>query len=200
MNHDDRETIIRILSNAFDQNPRIRTMVKSKNSAHHIRTMTEYALQLIEKFDGVYFSEDRTTVLLYYRKSQYRLGLPDKLRYLRMVLRTVRPSQFLPTRRRERIIEGLRPDYDDYIYVWVLGSDPDQRGIRGLADIRDHLFGLSEQLQLPILIETTLEKLLKLYRYVGFEVYKQWRDEEAGLDIWLLERGLKPAENQSAQA
>ena len=41
--------------------------------------------------------------------------------------------------------------------------------IRGLADIRDHLFGLSEKLQLPILIETTVEKVLKLYKYVGFE-------------------------------
>lgn len=60
-----------------------------------------------------------------------------------------------------------------------------------MADIRSHLFSLSEKLQLPILIETTLEKLLKLYSYVGFEVYREWMDEEANINVWFLERKLR---------
>jgi hypothetical protein len=73
----------------------------------------------------------------------------------------------------------------------VLGSDPSKTSIFGLADIRDHLFGLSEKLQIPILIETTVEKLLKLYKYVGFEIYHQWYDKKGDINVWFLERGLK---------
>ena len=71
------------------------------------------------------------------------------------------------------------------------GSAPGNKGLRGLADIRDHLFGLSKELQLPILIETTVEKMLTLYRYVGFEQYHQWHDPHDGIDVWYLERKVR---------
>jgi hypothetical protein len=153
--------------------------------------MTEYAYQLVEKFDGIYLSEDKTTVLFYYRESQYRRSLVDYLRYMKMFAQAIRPSQFFPTLKREKYIKSLRPEYKDYIYVWVLASVPENRSLRGLADIRDHLFGMAEDLQLPILIETTVEKVLKLYRYVGFEVYHHWHDESADIHVWFLERKLK---------
>ena len=77
--------------------------------------------------------------------------------------------------------------------MWILGSDPDKTSMRGLADIRDHLYGLSEKLQLPILIETTIEKLLRFYKFVGFEIYQQWHDEEADITVWLLQREFEKA-------
>jgi len=67
----------------------------------------------------------------------------------------------------------------------------DKTSIRGLADIRDHLFSLSDKLNLPILIETTIEKLLKLYKYVGFEIYNTWYDKEVDINVWFLQREVK---------
>ncbi len=192
MNKTDRDIIIYIVSRAFEQNPRAVAMMKKKNPSRSVRLMTEYAYQLVEKFDGIYLSEDKTTVLFYYKKSQYKRGLIDYLRYGKMFMQAIRPSQLFPTLKREKYITSLRPDYEDYIYVWVLGSAPDNKSLKGLADIRDHLFGLSETLQLPILIETTVEKVLKLYRYVGFEEYHKWEDAEAGINVWFLERKLNP--------
>ncbi len=191
MEKSDREIIISIVTNAFEQNPRAQAMMKKKNPTRSVRLMTEYAYQLVEKFDGIYLSEDKTTVLFYYRESQYHRTLVDYLKYGKMFIQAIRPSQLLPTLKREKYIKSLRPEIEDYIYVWVLGSLPDKTSIRGLADIRDHLFGLSEKLQLPILIETTVEKVLKLYKYVGFKEYHNWYDPEAGINVWFLERGLK---------
>lgn len=188
MNQADRKIIISIVSRAFEQNPRATAMMKKKNPARSIRLMTEYAYQLVEKFDGIYLSKDKTTVLFYYKKSQYKRGFIDYIRYGKMFLQAIRPSQLFPTLKREKYIASLRPGYEDYIYVWVLGSVPNNRSLEGLADIRDHLFGLSQKLQLPILIETTVEKVRKLYHYVGFEEYHKWEDAEAGIDVWFLER------------
>ena len=193
MNQADRDIVISIVTRAFEENPRAQAMMKQANPTRSVRIMTEYAYQLVEKFDGIYLSEDKTTVLFYYRESQYRRKLLDYLRYGWMFARAIRPSQFFPTLKREKYIKSLRPKYEDYIYVWVLASVPGNRSLRGLADIRDHLFGMAEDLQLPILIETTVEKVLKLYRYVGFEVYHQWHDETAGINVWFLERKLKSA-------
>jgi len=192
MNPTDREIIISIVSNAFEQNPRAMAMVKKKDPSRSVRLMTEYAYQLVEKFDGIYLSKDKTTVLFYYLESQYKRTFIDYLKYGKMFMKAIRPSQLMPTLKREKYIKSLRPAYKDFIYVWVLGSDPNKTSIRGLADIRDHLFGLSDKLQLPILIETTVEKVLKLYRYVGFEEYHKWEDSEAGINVWFLERKLNP--------
>ena len=192
MNQADRDTVISIVSSAFEQNPRAMAMMKKKDPARSVRLMTEYAYQLVEKFDGIYLSEDKTTVLFYYLESQYKRTFSDYMKYGRMFMKAIRPSQLLPTLKREKYIKSLRRPYDDYIYVWVLGSKPDSTSVRGLVDIRDHLFGLSVKLQLPILIETTVEKLLKLYRYVGFEDYHKWEDDEAEINVWFLERKLNP--------
>jgi len=188
MNQTDREIIISIVSRAFEQNPRAVAMMKKKNPARSVRLMTEYAYQLVEKFDGIYLSKDKTTVLFYYKKSQYKRGFIDYIRYGKMFMQAIRFSQLFPTLKREKHIASLRPGYEDYIYVWVLGSVPNNRSLNGLADIRDHLFGLSQKLQLPILIETTVEKVRKLYHYVGFEEYHKWEDNEAGINVWFLER------------
>ena len=191
MEKSDRDIIISIVTNAFEENPRVQAMIKRKNPTRGVRLMTEYAYNLVEKFDGIYLSKDKTTILFYYRNSQYRRGLVDYLKYGKMFLKAIKPSQLFPTLKREKYIKSLRRDYEDYIYVWILGSDPETTSIRGLVDIRDHLFGLSKKLNLPILIETTIEKVLKLYEYVGFDIYHNWFDEEAGINVWFLERSLK---------
>lgn len=191
MEKSDRDIIISIVTNAFEENPRVQAMIKRKNPTRGVRLMTEYAYDLVEKFDGIYLSKDKTTILFYYRNSQYRRGLVDYLKYGKMFLKAIKPSQLFPTLKREKYIKSLRRDYEDYIYVWILGSDPETTSIRGLVDIRDHLFGLSKKLNLPILIETTIEKVLKLYEYVGFDIYHNWFDEEAGINVWFLERSLK---------
>lgn len=191
MEKSDRDIIISIVTNAFEQNPRAQAMMKKKNPARSVRLMTEYAYQLVEKFDGIYLSEDKTTVLFYYRNSQYRRTFVDYLKYGIMFIQAIKPSQLFPTMKREKYIKSLRPRVKDYIYVWILGSNPDKTSIQGLVDVRNHLFGLSEKLQLPILIETTVEKVLKLYKYVGFNEYHKWYDQEAGINVWFLERGLK---------
>ena len=193
MSKSDRDIIISIVTRAFEENPRAQAMMKQGNPARSVRLMTEYAYQLVEKFDGIYLSEDKTTVLFYYLASQYHRSFRDYLEYGKMFLRAIRPSQLIRTLRREKYIKSLRPPHKDYIYVWALASTPDNTSIRGLADIRDHLFGLSDRLKLPILIETTVEKVLKLYRYVGFEVYHTWEDTDADLNVWFLERKLKRA-------
>jgi hypothetical protein len=190
MEKSDRELIIEMVTEAFEQNPRAMAMIKKKNPVRSIRLMAEYAYELVKKFDGIYLSEDKSTVLFYYTKKEYHRTFVDYLKYGQMFMKAIRPSQLLPTLKREKYIASHRPDYDDFIYVWILASDQSKTSIRGLADINKHLYELSERLQLPILIETTIEKLLRLYKYVGFEPYNKWHDDEADISVWFLQREL----------
>ena len=190
MEKSDRDIIISIVSKAFEENPRIQAMMKNRDPTRSVRLMTEYAYDLVEKYNGIYLSADKTIVLFYYKNSDYCKGAIDYFKYGKLFMKAIRPSQLFPTLRREKYIKSIRPDYEDYIYVWILGSVQDKTSIRGLADIRNHLFGLSDKLNIPILIETTIEKLLKLYKYVGFEIYHTWYDGEADINVWFLQRDV----------
>lgn len=189
MDTNDKEIISRIVSKAFSESPRFRAIMKKGKPEKRLRVMADYAYDLVNKFNGVYLSKDKSTVIFYYRKKQYRRNFYDFIKYIRMFLICIRPEKAFSTMKREKYVKSLRPDIPDYIYVWVLGSDPDKPGLRGLADIRDRLFSESEKYDLPILIETTVEKVLKLYRYVGFEVYRQIHDESIDMPVWFLKRG-----------
>ncbi len=191
MENPDKELIISMVTAAFEQNPRAMAMIKKKDPKRSVRLMTEYAYHIVDKMDGIYLSADKSTVLFYYLKSRYKRTLNDYVKYGLMFMKAIRLSQLFPSLKREKYIASLRKPHADYIYVWVLGSDQSRTSIRGLADINEHLHKLSEDLQLPILIETTIERILRLYHYVGFEDYHKWHDQETGINVWFLERPLK---------
>lgn len=165
--------------------------MKKKDPRRSVRIMAEYAYDLVSGFKGIYLSADKTTVIFYYRISEFKRGFTGSLKYARMFLRAIRFSQLFPTLRREKTIKNMRADFDDYLYVWLLGSVQDKTSIRGLVDINNHLIDRSKEYNIPILIETTIESILKLYNYVGFETYNEWYDEEADLNVWFLKRELK---------
>ena len=194
MSQTDKEIILNIIARAFAESPRFQAIMKRGKPEKRIRVMAAYAYEMVEKFNGVFLSRDKSTVIFYYRKSQYRRSFIDYLKYFRMFLICIRPEKAISTMRREKYVESLRPDIPDYVYVWILGSDPDRTSMHGLADIRDHLFGVSKQYGIPIIIETTVEKVLKLYRYVGFEVYNQMFDETIQMPLWFLKKGEIPPE------
>lgn len=186
----DKEIIIDIISQAFIENPRTQAMMKKKDPDRSVRIMAEYAYDLVSGFNGIYLSADKTTVIFFYRMSDFKRGFAGTLKYARMFLRAIRPSQLMPTVKREKYIKNRRFPYDDYIYVWLLGSVQSKTSIRGLVDINNHLIDRSKEYGLPILIETTIEKILKLYNYVGFVNYDMWHDEDADIKVWFLKREL----------
>jgi hypothetical protein len=190
---DQKELVVEMLSKAFLDNPRVLRTVKKGDTEKKLRIMTEYAYDLVNKENGVFLSSDKSTAMLYYRKSEHKMDLNDHWRYLRMFMLCIKPTKALAIQKREKFIESLRPQGIDYFYVWLLGNNPQIKGLKGLAEIRNILDDKSIAYNLPILIETTVERNLKLYQYVGFEIYHHWYDAKEDLNVWFLLRDVKVA-------
>jgi len=191
MNKTDKQIILDILAGAFRESDRLRPILRKGKTEKRLKIMAAYAYDLSAKFDGIFLSADKTTAIIYWQKSKYKRSLADHLKYAVMFLRTIKLHKLFETARREKFVENRRPGLDDYIYVWLLGKDPESSGVMGLADIRDHLNELTAGLGIPILIETTVEKLLKLYRFVGFYVYDEFFDETIGMTVYFLRKDPK---------
>jgi hypothetical protein len=197
---DKRNLVVDMLSKAFLDNPRVLRTVKRGNTEKKLRIMTEYAYDLIDKYDGVFLSSDNSISMIYYRKSEQKMTIYDYWRYLRMFMLCIKPTKAPSIQKREKYIESQRPKGIDYIYVWLLGNNPEIKGLKGLAEIRNRLDEKSIQCNLPILIETTVERNLKLYQYVGFEIYHHWYDAKEDLNVWFLQRDVKVAKKNMEKA
>ncbi len=189
MEKSDKEILLEIFAGAFYESDRLKAVLRTGKKEKRIKLMSAYAYDLANKFNGAYLSKDKSTALIYWRTSEFKRSFLDYLKYLRLFLRTIQINKFFETLKREKFIEGHRPKLDDYVYVWILGSDPSITSMRGLADIRDQLFSIAKKHNIPILIETTVEKVLKLYKYVGFEVYDEFFDKTINGPVWFLKKG-----------
>jgi len=187
-NTSDKKILLRIMARAFSESDRLKPILRKGKKEKRLMLMAEYAYDLALKFDGVFLSDDKSTAIVYWQKSYYKRSFLDHVKYAVMFLRTIKLGKLLETAAREKLVKSYRPDLDDYIYVWLLGKDPESKSIQGLADVRDHLNLLSRDLEIPILIETTVEKLLKLYRFVGFESYHQFFDKTIGMPVYYLRK------------
>ena len=184
----EKERIVEIISKSFHDNPRILSTLKKGNTEKKLKIMALYAYNFAKKRNGIFLTSDQSTLLMYYRKSQSKKSLSDILAYLNMFFRCIKFSKAWSTLVRENYIKKQRPDIPEYIYVWILASIPGENGLKPLAEIRDHLFGLSRDTGLLLIIETAMEKVLKLYKYVGFEVYYEWYNSEQNFKLWFLKR------------
>jgi hypothetical protein len=117
-----------------------------------------------------------------------------------MFMLCIKPTKAMSIQRREKYIESLRLQGIDYIYVWLLGNNPQMKSLKGLAEIRNCLDEKSIQYKLPILIETTVERNLKLYQYVGFEIYHHLYDAKEDLNVWFLLGEVKVARKNFEKA
>lgn len=192
MQKTDKQILLDIMAGAFRESDRLRPILRKGKKEKRLKIMAAYAYDLSSKFNGIYLSADKTTAIVYWQQSKYKKSLRDHLKYAVMFLRTIKIHKLFETAKREKYVEGRRPDLEDYIYVWLLGKDPETNSIKGLADIRDHLNELVEELQIPILMETTVEKLLKLYKFVGFEIYDEFFDETIGMTVWFMRKDPVP--------
>jgi hypothetical protein len=196
----ERNIVVQMLSKAFLDNPRVLKTIKEGDKEKKLKIMAEYAYDLVKKSRGVFLSSDNSISMLYYRKSEHRMNLYDFFQYIRMFALCIKPAKAPSIQKRESFIESLRPRNIDYIYVWILGNNPEIKGLKGLAEVRSRLDEKSIEYNLPILIETTVERNLKLYQYVGFEIYHHWYDAKEDLNVWFLKREVEVARKNMEKA
>jgi len=189
------EKILHLLTETFLDNARMRTLIgeNASNFKQKVRTIIEYTYSICKNIDGVFFSSNEKTVMLFYQKSEFKHRLRDYFNYLKIALFCVSPSNLVRAFKRERKITQLREQKDDYLYVWFLAQDKNYSSLDGLREAKHFLMNKVEALQLPILVETTDRRLLIIYKRLGFDIYRHWKDKKTDTDFWFAKKEIAEA-------
>ena len=90
-----------------------------------------------------------------------------------LIIFGIGPLRILRVWRRKKEVQRFHSQYENYIHCSYLAVRKSARGKGAIFELRDALFLFQQEKQLPILIETTIEKNKRVYERIGFRVHEE---------------------------
>lgn len=140
-------------------------------SCRRRRILAHYLIDEAHQNNGVFLDSSKQGIILFY-PSINKKEVSWKVK-LMMIFFAVGPFRLRRVMQRKAQVEKMRSNYPPHIYCSFLGVLPEARGTNAIFELRDILFRKSEELNLPIMVETVIPKNKKIYERIGFTTYSQ---------------------------
>ncbi len=165
-----KQRFVDIIVDAFQQNPAVWDVVKQDAKKDvRLRRLATYSFEFGARRNGNYLTQDRNGIVISYVEDMKR-SIHDHWADLLLILRIAGLSRARYLLRKEAYRASVRPK-EPFYYVWFLGIETGHRGGPTGKELKERIFSEAAQQNLPILLETTIEKNKRAYEYFGFEVY-----------------------------
>lgn len=182
---EDKKEAVQIITNTFDQNPSVNIVIGSSgNRRKKIGRLGNYAFIKAFNRNGAYLSSNRKGAALCFESEAKGTNFAEFWAEFPFAI-SIPPKKVIQTLKRESYIKKHRFE-GKHLYFWFLGVEKD--GGQAVFELKEHLFELSKQKQLPILLETSVERNRSVYERYGFEVYHTWKDSGGGKALWFMMR------------
>jgi hypothetical protein len=120
---------------------------------------------------GWHLSDDVSTIMLVYLSQSPVPWYAILKAEWRLVTRGIGLRRLWKVWRRSRAVVHARISQGPHVHCWFVGTDMKRRNGSGARQLMQRLFALADELQLPVLIETTMEQNEHVYTRFGFATY-----------------------------
>lgn len=181
----ERDKVIDIICSTFDANPGVNWLIKKSGShSKKIHRLASYAFLKSYLREGAFISSNGKGVALCYRFNYRVFSIREILYQLRFALFSINPRRISKVLKRDAIRRSKRPASGNYLYFWFLGVKRDGRG--AVYELRDAIFELATEKNLPIYLETTVDRTKVAYERYGFETFHYWEDPAENIKFWFM--------------
>ncbi len=189
MTNQERKLAIKIITEAFDDNPMISHIIgEGPRRAAKLKALAAYSIDWSIRRNGAYFSSDNTGLALCYQFNHHSNKISDLWAQIRLVHTVIGWQNIKSASIRESYRKQIRPTNEDYLYFWYLGVSKEGVGGNAVRELRDLIFEKSKSLGLPIYMETTLLKNKKVYERYGFETFHEWVVPGTSITMWFMKK------------
>lgn len=180
----EKETIIDILTLAFENNASVNYIVKQDRSRMtRIRKLMRYSFNVCSRYGKVVISEDKNACALVVLKKK-AFSVQSLIWNLQLVLGVVGTGNIGKVLKRESLISKQHPA-DPFYYIWFVGVHPHHKGKGIGSKLLNDLIEDAAAMNLPIYLETSTERNLPWYQGFGFEIF---HDVNLGYKLSFLKR------------
>lgn len=187
MNKSDKNHIIEILTDSFQDNQSTNFVVKQdRKRAKRFRSLIEYSIFYGEKFGHIFLSEDKKSCYIILDTSKKKLTLSSMFWDLRLVLKCIGISRVGKVMKREALIKNHHPK-EGFIHLWYIGVSPAAQGKGQGTKLMQKIIEKAQAQNKKIYLETSTQRNFKFYVSFGFK--EVVRLEQLGYSIRMYSLG-----------
>ena len=177
-----------ILSQTFQENPSVLSVVKKDDKeSQRIAALCKYCIRISIEKQGAFISSCEKGVALAYDSRKKISAWKSLLNYIRLGQYCIGWDRAFTIIRRDIEIHRRRGN-EPHLYFWMLAVEDHTHGVNTIIEMREYVYGLSKQLNLPILAETSTLRTLNMYIRYGFHVYDEWDTGMDGVILYFIRR------------
>lgn len=185
----DRKYVIDIISSTFEDNPgSVWVLRENVNRKKAIRCLARYVFLKAYNRDGAYISSNKMGMALCYKHNKKSVSFLEICYLIRLTILYGSIKRLGEIHYREKYRENMRPGNGEYLYFWFFGVK--KGGEKAGFEIARDILKVSETLQLPIYLETAMERNMKVYSHFGYEMYHYWEEKDKDIRFWFMRREL----------
>ena len=183
--HTDKDLIINILVNSFNDNQSVNYIIKQDNKRHErIKGLMRYSFDVCNLFGDIFLSDDKKGCALLIYPDKKRTTLKSILLDAKFVLTSIGLSNINKAMKREAKIKEVHPDGLLY-YLWFIGVESGNQN-KGIGSrLLNEIISEGQKQNRTICLETSTIKNLPWYKKFGFSIYHEF---DFGYKLFCLKR------------
>lgn len=185
----DRDLVVMVICQSFLNNPHISYILKrDMKYLSRLKTLADYVFDYGLRRKAIYISEDNGGIAIILKKEQLSMGCMDMIGQIKLAFKAITLSRVLKIQNIEGQIKSRRAKSFPFIYVWFFGVSNEALGTETSRIMMKFIFSLSEQMELPIIMETSSKRIQVIYKRFGFKEYNFYETPEKELTMWYMIR------------
>jgi len=186
----NKQVAIKIATEAFINNPSMRWFVKNDNSADlRMQNLCDYCICCAMEKQGAFFSNDMNGLVLVYRNDA-KIAIFKYFKLLFSLLHYCCGWKKLPLLIYRQYLVGKKRNKEQHLYVLLIASNH-KNGNYTVNEMKNYIFRLSQQYQLPVYAETASYAAKTAYERNGFKTYNSMTIPGSKIQLWFLERSTQ---------
>lgn len=146
--------------------------------------LARYLVRYAERRNAVHIDSKGLGVIFFYLGHEEQRTWRDQADELRLLLLAIGPFRVWRVLRRKKRMDRFHAQFKRFVHCSYMAIPSSDRSLPLAWELRSMLFQYADELQLPVLAETTMIRHKNVYLRMGFEVYAQL--EVASITTYLL--------------
>jgi len=187
----NKEKIISNLASLLKETPSSLEVIKDdKRKDKRFRSLAEHMINKAIKRDALLVSDDLTGIAILFEENtgQKESFWSEIKADLNLALHVTGLTKGLKALKTQDYVKNQRPKEEPHLYCWFWGIMPESRGTGGKRipyTMKDEIFRMSKEKNLPVYAETRLRKVMIAYVRYGFKIFNEWQHPNGGT-MWFM--------------
>lgn len=183
---EEKARALEILEKAFNRSPGIIWMLGEKCNRRKTQKLLSVFLEEAVVKEGAFLTNDYNGVVLFFQLHNNKGSVQLLFKKLYAFLFLMGLRRGIQAIKYKKSIDAIRPKKG--WLGWLVATDSDACGKAAAYEIKNWMFQRSDETKEPIFVETTVPRVMILYKAAGYKEYAKIKHPYQNIDIWFMKR------------